>query len=568
MITPIGISDFRTLIEYKDSHGKPYMFIDKSMFAGEIIDGAHVTLITRPRRFGKTLNMSLLHHFFAKTINEKPTKHLFEHLEIAKHPNYMQYQGQHPVIFLSFKDIKSENFEASFLDIQELMQNVYREHETAIMSSKALRESYKKKYQSFLEDSVSVPHIKTSLKNLIYYLYKAYGRKPIVLIDEYDTPIQGAYLNKHYKKMIAFIRGFLSAGLKDNAHLEKAVLTGILRVSKESIFSGLNNLKVYSLLHTRYGEFFGFTEEEVTYLLQNANLAHTLQAVTDWYNGYNIGKSVIYNPWSIINYIEEQGLLQPYWINTSDNLLLKKLFIESSLSFKTQFESLLQGKKVEKFLNENLAFESLKANEGALWTVLFMSGYLKVMHAEMSIQGWICQLAIPNYEVRGLLKLFIAEWLSGVDDASVFNEFLNEFLKGNMEYFEERLKYILLQTCSVHDVSGKNPEKFYHGFLLGLLSGIDPKQYQIESNKEAGLGRYDILIAPRDPHQLGIIIELKSIEKSNLKSLKESAIQALSQIEAKQYANTTTLQPITSLLKIGIAFSGKELAIAHAARNA
>jgi hypothetical protein len=563
MLTPIGISDFRTLIEYRDPYGNPYLFIDKSLLVKEILSDSHVILITRPRRFGKTLNMSLLHHFFAKEVTGKPTKHLFEHLEIAKHPEFMKYQGQYPVIFLTFKDIKSESFEEAFLNVQELMQNAYREHETAVMSSESLSKSYKKKYQSFLEEKVSVAHMNMALKNLIYYVHEAYGVKPIVLIDEYDTPIQAAYINQHYKKIVEFMRKFLSAGLKDNPYLEKAVLTGILRISKESIFSGLNHLKVYSLLHHRYGEFFGFLEKEVNYLLLKTNLDHTIKEVTAWYNGYLIGNAIIYNPWSIINYIEEKGFLQPYWINTSDNVLLKKLFIESGVSFKTQFESLIQGKTIEKLMNENFSFESLNTNESALWTLFSMAGYLKITNLQMSHQGSICQLSIPNYEVEGLLKTFIAEWLSGVNDAFVFNHFLNELLQGNVEHFEERLKIILLQTCSVHDVSGKNPEKFYHGFLLGLLSGIDPARYTIESNKEAGLGRFDILIVPNDANQLAIMLELKSIDKDKRPHLKKAAGEALAQIDAKQYVQTKAVKHIRHLLKIGIAFSGKELAIMH-----
>lgn len=568
MITPIGVSDFRRLIEYRSAEGMPYLFIDKSMLVKEILDGAHVTLITRPRRFGKTLNLSLLRHFFAKIVNEKPTKHLFEHLEIAQYPNYMQYQGKHPVIFLSFKDIKGKTFEQSYMGLKELIRQTYQEHQPAIDTANILIESEQIDYQSILMREAPDALINVSLQNITRYLTKAYGEKPIILIDEYDAPIHTAYANGYYKEMVDFIRSFLGASLKDNPYLEKAVLTGILRVSKESIFSGLNHLKVYTLLQRRYGEFFGFTEQEVIRLLEKSKLINQpedpmLQDVKTWYNGYQADDLIIYNPWSIINYIEEKGKLQPYWVNTSDNALLKTLFIQSASSFKMQFEALFQSKTIEKFISEHFVFEYLDSNENALWSLLFMSGYLKATQSQIDSQGAICQLTIPNQEVRNLLQNLVAEWLSGVDNHLTFKHFLNDLLQGNMEHFEERLQKILLVTCSMHDVKGKNPEKFYHGFLLGLFSGVDQKYYTIDSNKEAGLGRFDIIIAPKTSQQLGIVIELKSIESDNDAALKEAAIGALNQIKTRQYNKTALFAHTTKFLNIGIAFSGKELAIRH-----
>ncbi len=574
MITPIGVSDFRALVEYKDLDGNPYLYIDKSLIVNEILSGAHVTLITRPRRFGKTLNMSLLHHFFAKEVMHQPTEHLFEDLEISKYPKAMQHQGKYPVIFLSFKEIKANHFEKAYADLQEIIRQAYKEHETVLYESLALTETDKADYQKILNNTASDSLTYIALKNLTQYLTKAYGIKAIILIDEYDTPIQTAYLNKYYAQMVEFMRGFLGYGLKDNPYLEKAVLTGILRVSKESIFSDLNHLKVYTLLDRRYGEFFGFTEQEVIHLLQKAKLTNQhrfqsfekeqrLEEVRSWYNGYQAGDLIIYNPWSIINYIEEKGKLKSYWVNTSANALIKTLLIEAPSTFKIQLEALFAGKTVEKFISEHVIFEYLNSNENALWALLFMSGYLKTTSTQYDSQGVICQLAIPNQEVRNLLQNFIAEWLSGIDNHLVFKHFLNELLEGNLEHFEERLRYILLVTCSMHDVKGKNPEKFYHGLLLGLLSGIDRRYYTVDSNKEAGLGRFDIVIVPRESHQLGIIIELKSIDQDKPEILKKAAIDALNQIEKQQYDKTTLFTDTKRLLKIGIAFSGKELAIVH-----
>lgn len=566
MNIPIGISDFRTLIEYRNAAGIPYLFIDKSMFVKEILDGEYVTLITRPRRFGKTLNLSLLRYFFAKTVKDKPTKHLFEHLEIAKHMHYMEYQGKYPVIFLSFKNMKGETFEQTYADFKELIRAIYDEHKQVIYASKTLTESDAADYQAILMREASDALINISLQNLTRYLTKAYGEKTIILIDEYDAPIQTAYVKHYYKEMVDFIRSFLGAALKDNLDLEKAVLTGILRISKESIFSDLNNVSVHSILHRKYGEFFGFTETEVGALLEKTHLSHTAKKVAAWYNGYQVDDWVIYNPWSIMNYINSNGEFRPYWVNTSDNILLKMLFVQSGIGFKIQFEDLLQKKTVEKLIEEDFVFGYLDSNENALWNLFLMAGYLKITAIQNTEEGPVCQLAIPNQEVWGLLKKFIAQWLSGTNDSLMFKSFLTELLRGNIERFEERLQNILLVTCSVYDVKGKNPEKFYHGLLLGLLSGIDQKYYVIDSNKEAGMGRYDIIIAPKMPNQLGIIMELKSIEQDDHAILKEAATEALNQIETRQYHQTSFLTQAAHCLKIGIAFSGKELSIASSLR--
>ena len=564
MKPPIGISDFRKLIEFKDSKGDPYLFVDKSLFVKEIIeDPSNVILITRPRRFGKTLNMSLLHHFFAKELDNKPTAQLFENLKISSYKEFMKYQGKSPVIFLTFKDIKSSNFESAYAALYKLIRSVYEEHEYVLNDTK-LTDRQKERFNLILNEQASESDVKSSLSDLTFFVYQYYGVKPIVLIDEYDTPIHTAYLEKYYKEMITFMREFLGSGLKDNSYLERAVLSGILRISKESLFSGLNNLKVYTLLNSRYGEHFGFTDEEVQQLLERTELSNTRTEVATWYNGYQAGgDTILYNPWSIVNYIQEQGKFRPYWVNTSDNALIKNLLIQSSNAFKTQFESLLLGNAIEKLINENVAFDHLENNESALWTLLLMSGYLKVTSIKETDQGPLCLLEVPNKEVRGLYRNFFAEWLSGVNDAMVFNNFLNEFLIGNMASFEENLKRILLQTCSVYDVKGKNPEKFYHGFILGLISGIDNNLYVIESNKESGLGRYDIIVAPKDPARLGIILEIKSISQDTPEAIKAAAEEAVQQINSHQYDQTTLLKNVKNSLKIGIAFSGKELAISY-----
>lgn len=566
MQTPIGISDFRELIETRDSGGRPYLFVDKSLFIKEILDDlTKVKLFTRPRRFGKTLNMSMLHHFFAKTVNGSPTEELFKNLNISKYPEYiLNYQGKSPVISLTFKDMKSDNFTSASLDLLEIIRAAYLEHEqNALASTSLLSDRDKQDYELILDRKASDSVIKSSLKNLTFYLSKCYSSKPIVLIDEYDTPIQTAYVNDYYIDMMAFMRGFLGAALKDNSYLDRAILTGITRVSKESLFSGLNNIKVYSLLNPRYGDCFGFTEEEVGQLLYKSGINNNIEDVKAWYNGYQAGNTVIYNPWSIVNYIQEQGKLSSYWVNTSDNRLIKDLLIQSSDVFKSQFESLLQDTAVEMLINENLNFNDLKTSEPAIWTLLLMTGYLKTTLIRDTDQGPLCQLLIPNNEVKGLYRRFIAEWLSGVDSATTFNNFINNLLIGEMENFEESLKKMMLQTFSVHDVKGKNPEKFFHGFMLGLIAGIDQNHYKLDSNKESGLGRYDIIITPKDPRKLGIILEIKNTDKTTSDALKKVSDEAIEQINKKKYNVVFQQDSIQNCLKVGIAFNGKDLAITH-----
>jgi hypothetical protein len=564
MQPPVGLSNFRQLIEHKDPKGKSYLFVDKSLFIKELLDdSSDVVLITRPRRFGKTLNLSMLHHFFSKEVNDKPTGSLFFELKISEDAKYMGYQGKFPVIFLTFKDIKSSSFKAAYDDFCGLISKAYEVHEKQVLSSEELTERQKKRYELILDRRAEGTDIRASLQDLTFYLSKCYGVKPIVLIDEYDTPIQTAYVEKYYKEMITFMREFFGAGLKDNSYMEKAILTGILRVAKESLFSGLNNISTYSLLTSQYGSHFGFTEEEISELLEKSNLVNKTNEVKDWYNGYQAGDVVIYNPWSIVNYIKKQEL-NSYWINTSDNALIKELLIKSSTNFKAQFEILLKGQSVEKIIDENTVFDQLEMNESGIWNLLLMSGYLKIVSSKKVANFHACMLAIPNNEVKGLYQKFIAEWLSGVDDAMVFTQFLNNLLEGKVADFEERLKEIMLQTFSVHDIKGKNPEKFFHGFMLGLTAFINPKHYTIDSNRESGLGRYDIVISPYSHDKLGIILEIKSVEKdASIQSLRTESKNALDQIEAKQYEKSSLLKNVKACLKIGIAFSGKELAITH-----
>lgn len=570
MQPPIGISNFRALIETKDSAGRPYLFVDKSLFIKEILDDlTSVKLIIRPRRFGKTLNMSMLHHFLAAEVNGQTTNTLFNNLKIAEHDKYLeQHQGKYPVVFITFKDIvKEEHFEAAFHNIAKVISQVYSNFQYLLSSSK-IAEHQKRIFESILEQRANAADINASLSDLTYYLFLHHGVKPWILIDEYDTPIQTAYTSGYYSEMIQLMRGFLGAALKDNSYLARAVLTGILRVAKESIFSGLNNVKVYSLLNPRFSEQFGFTENEVITLLKQSNLDQTLESVREWYNGYIMGNHLIYNPWSIVNFINEQGRLNAYWVNVSDNMLIRDLILESTSDFKVQFEALLQNQPADTFIDESISFSNIKNNDSAVWSLLLMAGYLKAQVIESMSQGFLCRIEIPNKEVRDLYKIFIARWLSGTENPLILQNFIVNLLNGKMDDFTEQLTRIFLQTFSVHDIKGKEPEKFFHGFMLGLVAGIDPKQYQIHSNKESGYGRFDIAIIPNDPKRLGIIFEVKSVEEGEkIEKLQEHAKKALQQINGQQYSSILLQNKIKNFLKIGVAFCGKELAVEFSARS-
>jgi Predicted AAA-ATPase/PD-(D/E)XK nuclease superfamily len=561
---PIGYDNFRDVVDQR------LTFVDKSLFIKDFLDdkGTQVVLITRPRRFGKTLNLSMLQHFFAAEVHGKPTKYLFTGLKITQQdPRYLQHQGKYPVIALSFKDIKQNSFKDSLEKFSELFVSVYDEH-NYLLNSARITDTQKRFFESVLKREASQPQLENTLRFLTECLFKYHeGTKPLLLIDEYDTPIQSSYSNKHYDQMVGFMRGLFSAGLKSNPYLYRAVLTGILRISKESLFSGLNNLEVYSLLRPEYSQYFGFTEEEVMQLLKEGDLEEKLEEIREWYNGYQVGNTVVYNPWSIVNCIKRTGLLQPYWVNTSDNTLVKDLLIQSSTQFKHDFELLLEGKAIKKFIDENFVFSELKGNQAAVWSLLLMTGYLKVVSSQETSQGTLCQLQIPNQEIRSLYRKIIEQWLSNGKGVEWYNEFLNHLLTGNVKGFEDSLQNIMLQTTSVHDLA-REPEAFYQGLMIGLTASLDKRDYEKKSNRESGYGRYDILIVPKDSNNLSIILELKSVKsqkkKENLKLLlQQEAKEALVQIDKNEYSAELKQRGINNVLKIGLAFCGKEFCVAR-----
>lgn len=552
MKLPIGISDFREIVEGK------YEFVDKSLFIQDIIDdAAKVILITRPRRFGKTLQLSMLKYFFSNDGNIEGNKKLFDNLQIVhSKSDVLTHQGKYPVIFISFKDIKDKDFNNAYDKIYELIIRLFDEF-SYLAESEFLSPQQKEFFKIILTRKASQPQLENALFALVEYLSLHHKINPIVLIDEYDTPIQQGKLYGYYDDVIGFIRNLFGSALKDNPYLFKAVLTGILRISKESLFSGLNNIRVYTLLHSRYNQYFGFIESEVLKLLKKAKMEQNIDLVRIWYNGYQFGNLTLYNPWSIINYIADEGRLQPYWVNTSDNALIKDLILNSTFDFKSRIELLLQDIPFETIIDDHIVFQYLNANETAVWTLFVMAGYLKVIAQNETDQGLFCSLAIPNREVRNLYRRIIETWLSDGRALNWYNQFLQELLNGNVERVQKYLSDILLQVASIYDMA-REPEAFYHGLMLGLTASLY-NEYEVKSNREAGFGFYDIVIIPKDSKKLGIVIELKIAEDTQLEKVAKDALQ---QIHDRQYATELDSRGIKGILKLGIAFSKKRLEIA------
>jgi len=551
MILPIGIEDFEELIK------KKLDFVDKTLFIKEILDdrGTKVVVIMRPRCFGKTLNLSMLHYFLAEQVYGRSTKHLFDHLNIA-HPGdeYMKHQGKYPVVFITLKDIKDTNYAAALKKLSLLMSRLYHLHKNLLDSTK-LTSSQKNKFISIMDESADESLLQSSLLELTYYLYLHYGIKPWLLIDEYDTPLQSGYMSGYYEDIIVFMRGMFGSALKTNPYIEKAVITGILCIVKESLFSDVNNLEVYSILKNEYSQYFGFIESEVDELLNKANFSEKAKEIKEWYNGYQIGNTVIYNPWSIVNCLKQKGELVPYWVNTGGNQLIKELLKKSSIEFKADFEDLIQGKYVEKLIDENMVFQYLSNNPSSVWSLLLMSGYLKSTAIRQTSQGTFAQLTIPNKEVKNLYRQIVEQWLSNGHGIEWYNRFIEALITGKIEEFKNYLNSVIEQIASYHDFA-KEPEIFYQGLMLGFTVSLHfTGSHEIKSNRESGLGRFDIMLIPKDTGKLGIIIELKvCAEKENRLKIAKKAVK---QIDQLKYAAEFKQRSINHIIKIGIGFCGK-----------
>jgi len=559
---PIGVSDFGVLIKNGG------YFVDKSLFIKEIIDDfSTVKLITRPRRFGKTLNLSMLKYYFEKT--EEDNSILFRELKIWQAgERYTKEQGKYPVVAITLKDVKFDSYSNCLEKIKSIMAEEFKRHKYLLESDKI--DTFDKKiFEQIVNEEASEVKISESISFLTRLLYLHYREQAIVLIDEYDTPINYGFLQGYYEKIINFMKIFLGSALKDNSSLKMGVITGIYRVAKESIFSGLNNLYTSSVISEAYSDKFGFTENEVEELLKYYKIEHKINEVKSWYNGYIFGRnSVIYNPWSIISYAKDK-YFQPYWVNTSSNDLIAEILHKTDAGVKKQLEALIEGKAVPNvIINSDINFRSIIGAKlldgGILWNFLIVSGYLKVVDVRLKDDGdFICNVKIPNKEILKLYKDIILQWFNpGGMPSGMIPEMLECLTDGKIKKFEESFKYLVSKTFSSFDVGRNAAENFYHAFVLGLLVNLEGK-YRVLSSRESGNGRPDIIIIPEDKSKKGVVMEFKIAEKEGSESLKQAVEAGLKQIEEKNYADGLRNSGIKKVIKVSIAFLGKEVGVGY-----
>jgi len=559
----IGIDDFRTLREL----GLEY--VDKSDMIRQLLDrpGVQVHLFPRPRRFGKTLNLSMLRAWFEK--RDEDFSHLFQDLSIWQAGEaYRAHFQRYPVIQLSFKETKFERLERTLEAIRRKIQRLFHEHRF-LLEGERLTEWDRRAFRAILDGTAEQSLFDRALLDLSGYLHAHHGQKVVILIDEYDEPIHAGHLHGYSLQILDFCRAFLGAGLKGNPHLHKAVMTGILRVAKENLFSGLNNPGVYSLLRSEFNTSFGFTEAEVTALLERAGRSDKLGDVRAWYNGYLFGGEVIYNPWSILCFLDSSAAdLQPYWLSTSSNDLVKELLELHAFDLQPVFESLLAGGSVEEVVEENVALSEIRSNRDALWSLLLFSGYLK---AEKRSKGPgerpAHALSIPNREVREVYSGTFRRWMEarmGGHGGSV-DRLTRALLGGDAEAFEEQLQAFVTNVLSYHDPGKLDAERVYHGFMVGLLAVLEPG-HDVRSNRESGAGRPDVLIRPRQPGKPGVVLELK-VAKPGKKTLAQALAEGLSQLRENDYGAELRAAGAAPVFAFAVAFDGKEVRVAAAGRG-
>lgn len=550
-VISIGAQDFESIIL------KNCFYVDKTDFIKEWWDSQDVvTLITRPRRFGKTLNMSMLDRFFNIRYGEQGE--LFKGLNIWKEERYRKIQGTWPVISLSFAGVKEKDYEGTVYSICKILRRLYAQY-NYLMESDQFTDGEKAEFRK-MADEMPERDAPAALNVLCEYMCRYYGKKVIILLDEYDTPLQEAYVKGYWKELVSFTRNLFNSAFKTNPYLERAIMTGITRVSRESMFSDLNNLNVITTTSDEYATAFGFTEEEVFAAMDEMGLADK-ERVKSWYDGFTIGEyRDIYNPWSVVNYLDK-GKLKPYWANTSSNSLVGNLLQKSDQGIKMQFEQLLSGQPIHSVIDEEIVYDQLDDNPEAIWSLLLASGYLKVN----SIVDDEYELCLTNYEVKKMFNRMVKEWFA--KDSTNYNGFIHALLKGDLEEMNAYMERVCLSMFSFFD-SGTHlseesrPERFYHGFVLGLLVDLTGR-YAVTSNRESGFGRYDVMLEPLNKEEDGIILEFKVHNPKKEECMEDTVKAALQQIEEKHYEQILLDHGISRnrIRKYGFAFKGKAVLI-------
>lgn len=557
----IGVQDFGKVIENNS------FYVDKTDFIKEWWENRDdVTLITRPRRFGKTLTMSMLEHFFS--IRYAGRNDLFVNLNIWKDKKYRGMQGTYPVIFFSFADVKESSYLQTRKKICDVIKELYQQY-LFLLDGDVLSEEEKKEFRS-ISPNMENYEASGSIKALCKYISRYYEKKVIILLDEYDTPMQEAYVNGFWDELVSFTRGMFNAAFKTNPYLERAILTGITRVSKESVFSDLNNLEVVTTTSRKYADCFGFTEEDVFVALDEFGLSESRQEVKNWYDGFTFGnRTDIYNPWSILHFLDKNQV-SAYWANSSSNNLAGRLIQRGSKDLKADFERLLQGDVITAEIDEQIVYDQLDDDEQAVWSLLLASGYLKVRNfqAYMSDFGeWKeeYQLELTNFEVKVMFRNMIRKWFAGTSCG--YNDFIKALLTDDVRAMNTYMNKVAMRTFSYFD-TGKNPseeepERFYHGFVLGLMVELADR-YVLTSNRESGFGRYDVMLEPRKTGADGMVLEFKVQDVDQEKDLLDTAKKALDQVEQRRYEEILVEKgvPRDKIRKYGFAFCGKKVLIA------
>ena len=548
---PIGVENFEDLM----THG--YYYVDKTPFIRELLDmKGKVNLFTRPRRFGKTLNMSMLRYFLDCEYPE--TEKIFSGTKILEDGGeYRKYMGNYPVISVTLKSMKQATYEEAFYCLKEEIAREYRRHDKILDSLD--QEEEREKFRRFAAWKAQPEEYLGALRFLSECLFQVYGKKSVILIDEYDVPLENAYFGGFYDRMVSLVRSLFESALKTNDCLEFAVITGCLRISKESIFTGLNNLKAESTTNDTFAEYFGFTQEEVEKMLKDYGLEENLGTVQKWYDGYCFGETEVYNPWSVINYVyscykNKQAFAKPYWSNTSSNSIVRSLIEHADISVKKEIEGLIEGKTIEKPIHEDITYEDMNSTQDNLWNFLFFTGYLKKISQRQEGETIYMEMAIPNSEVRYVYKNAVLRWFEEKIDRKTEKKELmplyESLLNGDAEKMGEILSENLMETISFYDYQ----ESYYHGFLAGLLRPMG--NYIVESNRESGKGRPGILVRYPSVRGKAVILELKVAK--TYQELEKKCEEALRQIEEKKYEEGLRREGYKDILKYGVAFYKKE----------